>query len=77
MASGRTDEHGTLLIVIIRLLLNLHRRLEVMKVNESEVKLNGGRCDFCQVEEAKFSINGGLWWICEKCMNDQFRSEEE
>ena len=48
-----------------------------MKVNESELKVNGGRCDFCQIEEAKYSINGGLWWICEKCMMNQYGGEEE
>ena len=38
-----------------------------MKVSESEMKLNG-RCDFCQIMEAKHTINGGLWWICQHCM---------
>jgi len=33
-----------------------------------KVKTESGRCDFCQIEEAKYTINGGLWWICEKCM---------
>lgn len=47
-------------------------------MNESEMKLNGGRCDFCQTEEAKYTINGGLWWLCERCMNEMYaRSEEE
>ncbi len=52
-----------------------HRRW--MKVNESELNVNGGRCDFCQIEKSKFTINGGLWWICEKCMIEHYGVEEE
>jgi ribosomal protein L37AE/L43A len=44
-----------------------------LKVNPSE----GGRCDFCQTEEATHTINGGLWWICRKCMNAMYGGEEE
>ncbi len=40
-------------------------------MSESELKVNG-RCDFCALEEAKHTINGGLWWICDKCMEQQF-----
>ena len=58
-------------------------------MNESEVKMNG-RCDFCQIWEAEFTINGGLWWICKHCMekemaqfvhppmsDDELKEEEE
>lgn len=31
-----------------------------------------GRCDFCQINEAKHTINGGLWWICTPCLNDHY-----
>lgn len=37
-----------------------------MKVN------NSGRCDFCMVNEAKHTINGGLWWICDYCMENEY-----
>jgi ribosomal protein L37AE/L43A len=47
-----------------------------MKV-KVKVMLDGGRCDFCQVNESKHTINGGLWWICDKCMIQQFGGEEE
>tara|TARA_Y100000589_G_C27177193_1_gene639263 strand:+ start:704 stop:850 length:147 start_codon:yes stop_codon:yes gene_type:complete len=47
-----------------------------MKVKVKVMTLNG-RCDFCQVEEAKFTINGGLWWICKKCMNEMYNGDEE
>ncbi len=53
----------------------------VMKVSESVTE--SGRCDFCQIHEAKHTINGGLWWLCELCMNKHFvelevdRGEEE
>ena len=30
-----------------------------------------GRCDFCQIWEAKYTINGGLWWICQHCMEKE------
>ncbi len=46
-----------------------------MKVTESVSE--SGRCDFCQIHEAKFSINGGLWWICIDCMHKQFGDDEE
>ena len=42
-----------------------------MKVNES------GRCDFCQTAEAKYTINGGLWWICMKCFDEHYNLEGE
>ncbi len=42
-----------------------------------ETKPESGRCDFCQIEEAKFTINGGLWWICKKCFELQYGGEEE
>ncbi len=48
-----------------------------MKVNESELNVNGGRCDFCQVETSRYTINGGLWWICKKCMILHYGVEEE
>ena len=69
MASGRTDEHGTLLIVIIRLLLNLHHRLErVMKVIENEYE-----CDFCGRQfPFLYPINGGEWAICKECMEFEY-----
>ena len=41
-----------------------------MKVSESEIE--SGRCDFCMVNEPKHTINGGLWWICDKCMETQY-----
>ena len=41
-----------------------------MKVSESVTE--SGRCDFCQIWEAKFSINGGLWWLCDHCMTKEF-----
>lgn len=39
-----------------------------MKVNENELK-SGSRCDFCGIYSAKYTINGGLWWICVVCMD--------
>jgi hypothetical protein len=42
-----------------------------------DINLNGGMCDFCAVAESKYTINGGLWWICEKCMIQQYGGEEE
>ena len=33
-----------------------------------------GRCDFCQVGQAKFTINGGLWWICQRCMDREYQA---
>lgn len=44
---------------------------------ESELKVKAGRCDFCQTEEAKYSINGGLWWICHACMEKYYGVGEE
>ena len=41
---------------------------EMMKVNEGENE-SGSPCDFCGFYAAKFSINGGLWWICSRCMD--------
>lgn len=41
-----------------------------MKVSES--KPESGRCDFCQVNEPKHTINGGLWWICFSCMAEHY-----
>ena len=46
-------------------------------MSESEMKLNGGRCDFCATNESKYTINGGLWWICQSCMDAHFGAEEE
>ncbi len=43
----------------------------------SETDVESGRCDFCQVNEAKHTINGGLWWLCSPCMNREFGGEEE
>lgn len=49
-----------------------------MKVNESELReINGsvtesGMCDFCGIWEAKYTINGGLWWLCDHCMTKEF-----
>ena len=41
-----------------------------MKVkNETEMP---GRCDFCGWYEPKFTINGGLWWICNSCMFEHY-----
>ncbi len=37
----------------------------------------GGRCDFCQENEAKHTINGGLWWICQACLDEHYGVEEE
>jgi ribosomal protein L37AE/L43A len=56
-----------------------------MKVIETVTESEGGRCDFCGTEPATHTINGGLWWVCRKCMNDLYnsfdndmeRSEEE
>jgi hypothetical protein len=47
-----------------------------MKVTES--KLESGRCDFCQVNVPKHTINGGLWWICAACFEETYdRGGEE
>ncbi len=46
-----------------------------MKLNESEVE--SGRCDFCQVRPAQYTVNGGMWWICRDCMKYQYGGEEE
>lgn len=51
-------------------------------MNESEHESGHGRCDFCQIREAKHTINGGLWWICDICMDLEMnftphRGEEE
>ena len=48
-----------------------------MKVTESQLesgkrKWTGGLCDFCGVREARHSINGSLWFICEQCMEYEF-----
>ncbi len=48
-----------------------------MKVTESELNVNGGRCDFCQVKPSRYTINGGLWWICKECMILHYGVEEE
>ena len=34
-----------------------------------KVNTESGRCDFCGILAAKHTINGGLWWICESCMD--------
>ena len=39
-----------------------------MKVNTE----SGGHCDFCGFYDAKFSINGGLWWLCKPCMEGAY-----
>lgn len=31
-----------------------------------------GVCDFCGVYPAKFTINGGLWWLCRPCMDLEY-----
>jgi hypothetical protein len=31
-----------------------------------------GRCDFCQLNEPKHTINGGLWWICAACFEEHY-----
>ncbi len=36
---------------------------------EFDEKREWGRCDFCAKYEARHTINGGLWWICDKCMS--------
>lgn len=43
-------------------------------MNESEHESGHGRCDFCQTAEAKFTINGGLWWLCPSCMEKEYES---
>ena len=43
----------------------------------SETKTESGRCDFCQVREAKHTINGGLWWLCGVCMRREYGVGEE
>tara|TARA_B100000519_G_scaffold135134_1_gene116724 strand:+ start:1848 stop:1997 length:150 start_codon:yes stop_codon:yes gene_type:complete len=48
-----------------------------MKVIETITESEGGRCDFCQTEPATHTINGGLWWICRKCMNEMYNGDEE
>jgi len=50
-----------------------------MKVNKLHVGKHviGGRCDFCQINEAKHTINGGLWWICAACFKETYGGEEE
>jgi len=45
---------------------------ENLKVNETVNETVNGRCDFCQVNEPKHTINGGLWWVCDKCMNKHY-----
>jgi len=42
-----------------------------MKVSETIV----GRCDFCQLNEPKHTINGGLWWICAACFDEHYLFE--
>ncbi len=32
----------------------------------------GGICDFCGVREARHSINGSLWFLCTRCMNNMY-----
>ncbi len=46
-----------------------------MKVTESAFE--SGRCDFCQINEAKHTINGGAWWICQSCFDLEYGGEEE
>jgi len=44
-----------------------------MKVNESNKrKWNAGICDFCGCREARHSINGSLWFICDVCMKKNY-----
>ncbi len=31
-----------------------------------------GICDFCGVREARHSINGSLWFLCTRCMNNMY-----
>jgi hypothetical protein len=38
----------------------------------TESVTESGRCDFCQVNESKHTINGGLWWLCTPCMEEQY-----
>ena len=83
MESGVTNERVGCFNVIILLLLNLHLylHLKVMKV-KVKLMLDGGRCDFCMVNEPKHTINGGLWWICDSCMSREYvyytpKEEEE
>ncbi len=49
---------------------------EMLKVNESErlkyLKRRNGICDFCGVREARHSINGSLWFLCTRCMNNMY-----
>lgn len=37
----------------------------------------GYRCDFCQINEPKHTINGGAWWICQSCFDVEYGGEEE
>ncbi len=45
-------------------------------MNESErfkyLKRRNGICDFCGVREARHSINGSLWFLCTRCMNNMY-----
>lgn len=47
-----------------------------MKV-KVKVMIDIGRCDFCQVNEPKHTINGGAWWICQGCFDIEYGGEEE
>jgi hypothetical protein len=44
-----------------------------MKVTETVSE--SGRCDFCQIWEAEFTVNGGLWWLCKHCMKKEMEEE--
>ena len=70
MAFGSLKELGTYVPVILmstNITLNHRRCMKVNEsMNESEMKLSGGRCDFCQTAEAKspsMVVFGG-------CVND-------
>jgi len=52
-------------------------KLEVMKVNRKSVYSANGICDFCGIQEAKYSINGNLWMLCRLCMEKHYLSTYE
>ncbi len=54
-----------------------NRRLNLMNKKKGERPPRGYRCDFCQVNEPKHTINGGAWWICQACFDIEYGVEEE